>query len=83
MTHHPTLRHQLQAKDITVAPGIFDAFGATLVEQAGFHSTYLSGASVCLYTIWQAGYRSGWHVGSCRYAVDHFRTHRSAHCRRC
>ncbi len=46
MTHHPTLRHQLQAKDITVAPGIFDAFGATLVEQAGFHSTYLSGASV-------------------------------------
>ncbi len=46
MTRHPTLTQQLQATDITVAPGIFDAFGATLVEQAGFHSTYLSGASI-------------------------------------
>ena len=46
MTHHPTLRQQLQANDIAVVPGIFDAFGAVLVEQAGFHSTYLSGASI-------------------------------------
>lgn len=46
MTHHPTLRQQLKASEITVAPGVFDAFGATLAEQAGFHSTYLSGASI-------------------------------------
>ena len=46
MTHHPTLRQQLQAKEIAVVPGVFDAFGAVLVEQAGFHSTYLSGASI-------------------------------------
>jgi 2-methylisocitrate lyase-like PEP mutase family enzyme len=46
MTHHPTLRQQLQAGDIAVAPGVFDAFGAALVEQTGFHSTYLSGASI-------------------------------------
>jgi len=46
MTSHPTLRQQVQASNITVAPGVFDAFGAALVEQAGFHTTYLSGASI-------------------------------------
>lgn len=46
MMRHPTLREQLAGPEITVAPGVFDAFGATLVEQAGFHTTYLSGASI-------------------------------------
>ena len=46
MTQHRTLRQQLQGSEIAVAPGVFDAFGATLVEQAGFHCTYLSGASI-------------------------------------
>ncbi len=31
---------------IVVAPGIYDALGAVLVEQAGFEAAYLSGASV-------------------------------------
>ena len=46
MTLHPTLRDQLSGKDIAVAPGVFDAFGAVLAEQAGFHAAYLSGASI-------------------------------------
>lgn len=46
MTRHPTLRQQFGGSEIVVAPGVFDAFGATLVEQAGFHTTYLSGASI-------------------------------------
>jgi 2-methylisocitrate lyase-like PEP mutase family enzyme len=46
MMLHPTLRDQLAGKDIAVAPGVFDAFGAVLAEQAGFHAAYLSGASV-------------------------------------
>jgi len=46
MTIHSTLKAQLAASDIAVAPGVFDAFGAVLAEQAGFHSAYLSGASI-------------------------------------
>lgn len=46
MTLHPTLRDQLSGKNIAVAPGVFDAFGAILAEQAGFHAAYLSGASI-------------------------------------
>ena len=34
------------AGGIVVAPGVFDALGALLVEQAGFDCLYLSGASV-------------------------------------
>lgn len=46
MTLHPSFRDQLSGDDIAVAPGVFDAFGAVLAEQAGFHSAYLSGASI-------------------------------------
>lgn len=40
------IKQQLAGSEITVAPGIFDAFGAVLVEQAGFRTAYLSGASI-------------------------------------
>lgn len=46
MTHHPSLRNQLSGAEIVIAPGVFDAFGAVLAEQAGFHTAYLSGASI-------------------------------------
>ncbi len=46
MTLHPTLKDQLSGKDVAVAPGVFDALGAVLAEQAGFHAAYLSGASI-------------------------------------
>ena len=46
MTKHLNLEKQLSDDGIVVAPGIFDALGAVLVEQAGFHSAYLSGASI-------------------------------------
>ncbi len=46
MTDHPPLSTQLAGKNIAVAPGVFDAFGAVLAEQAGFHAAYLSGASI-------------------------------------
>ncbi len=46
MTTHPTLKMQLAADGIVVAPGIYDSLGAVLVEQAGFHAAYLSGASI-------------------------------------
>jgi 2-methylisocitrate lyase-like PEP mutase family enzyme len=36
----------LQAPEILVAPGIYDAFGGALLEQAGFSAAYLSGASI-------------------------------------
>jgi 2-methylisocitrate lyase-like PEP mutase family enzyme len=40
------LRDRLRRKPILVAPGVYDAFGALLAEQAGFEALYLSGASV-------------------------------------
>jgi len=40
------LSDQLQADDIVVAPGIYDAFGGVMAEQAGFSAAYLSGASI-------------------------------------
>ena len=42
----PTLARQLAADDIVVAPGIYDAFGGLMAEQAGFSAAYLSGASI-------------------------------------
>ena len=36
----------LSQPGIIVAPGIYDALGAVLVEQAGFKAAYLSGASI-------------------------------------
>ncbi len=46
MTNHPPLKDQLSDGGIVVAPGVFDALGAVLVEQAGFRCAYLSGASI-------------------------------------
>lgn len=41
-----TLKDRLSGPDIVVAPGIYDALGASLAEQAGFDTVYLSGASL-------------------------------------
>ena len=38
MTNEPSLNDQLSGGTIIVAPGIFDALGAVLVERAGFHT---------------------------------------------
>ncbi len=40
------LSDQLKSDDIVVAPGIYDAFGGVMAEQAGFSAAYLSGASI-------------------------------------
>ena len=43
---HPNLSRQLSEASIVVAPGVYDALGAVLAEQAGFTAAYLSGASI-------------------------------------
>jgi 2-methylisocitrate lyase-like PEP mutase family enzyme len=40
------LGERLSLSDILVAPGIYDAFGAMLAENAGFECLYISGASI-------------------------------------
>ncbi len=42
----PKLSAQLAGTGIVVAPGVYDALGAALCEQAGFTAAYLSGASI-------------------------------------
>lgn len=41
-----TLKSRLHSPNIVVAPGVYDALSASLVEQAGFDTVYLSGASL-------------------------------------
>jgi len=41
-----TLRDRLTRPGIVLAPGVYDALSAVLVEQAGFEAAYLSGASI-------------------------------------
>ncbi|WP_372965702.1 oxaloacetate decarboxylase [Marinobacter sp.] len=41
-----TLKERLQSSRIIVAPGVYDALSASLAEQAGFDTVYLSGASL-------------------------------------
>lgn len=41
-----TLKDRLLNKNIVVAPGVYDALSASLAEQAGFDTVYLSGASL-------------------------------------
>ncbi len=41
-----SLRARLRDPRILLAPGVYDAFGALLAEQAGFEAVYLSGASI-------------------------------------
>ena len=40
------LKQRLEAPGIVLAPGVYDALSALLVEQAGFEAAYLSGASI-------------------------------------
>lgn len=40
------LTRRLTAPGLVVAPGVYDALSAALVEQAGFEAAYLSGASI-------------------------------------
>src|SRR5512142_1386607 len=40
------LRARLKAGPLIVAPGIYDAFGARFVEQAGFDAVYMTGNGV-------------------------------------
>jgi 2,3-dimethylmalate lyase len=49
MTQHITrrrLRERLTSGPMIVAPGIYDAFGARFVEQAGFEAVYMTGNGV-------------------------------------
>ncbi|GAC1358860.1 MAG: isocitrate lyase/PEP mutase family protein [Variovorax sp.] len=39
-----TLRQQLGAPGMVIAPGAYDGIGARLIEQAGFHAVYMTGA---------------------------------------
>jgi len=45
-TTHPSLAEMVRDPAILVAPGIYDALGALVAEQAGFRAAYLSGASI-------------------------------------
>lgn len=41
-----SLLDRLQKSEILIAPGVYDALGAGIAEQAGFEALYLSGASL-------------------------------------
>lgn len=41
-----TLKERLRSGEIVVAPGCYDALSAVLIERAGFHASYLSGAAL-------------------------------------
>ena len=44
MNSENTLRKQLDAAGMIIAPGAYDAIGARLIEQAGFQAVYMTGA---------------------------------------
>ncbi|WP_448212009.1 isocitrate lyase/PEP mutase family protein [Colwellia sp. MEBiC06753] len=46
MSHAAKLRQLINAPEILVAPGGYDALSASLIEKAGFNTMYLSGASI-------------------------------------
>ncbi|MDX2144879.1 MAG: isocitrate lyase/PEP mutase family protein [Rhodospirillaceae bacterium] len=46
MTHAQTLRALLKAPEFIVAPGMYDALTALMIEQHGFACAYLGGASI-------------------------------------
>ena len=46
MTNDISLKARLAARDIVLAPGVYDALSALVAEQAGFEALYLSGASI-------------------------------------
>jgi len=41
-----SLRERLRRKPILLAPGVYDALGALIADQAGFEALYLSGAGI-------------------------------------
>ncbi|WP_127556688.1 isocitrate lyase/PEP mutase family protein [Saccharospirillum alexandrii] len=45
-SHASSLKTRLHHSDIVVAPGVYDALSASLAQQAGFDTVYLSGASL-------------------------------------
>jgi 2-methylisocitrate lyase-like PEP mutase family enzyme len=45
-TPRQRLRDRLKSGPVIVAPGIYDAYGARLVEQAGFEAAYMTGNGV-------------------------------------
>lgn len=45
-TPSASLKARLHSTDIVVAPGVYDALSASLAQQAGFDTVYLSGASL-------------------------------------
>lgn len=45
-TPRQRLRKRLKQKSLIVAPGIYDAYGARMVEQAGFEAAYMTGNGV-------------------------------------
>lgn len=45
-SHASSLKTRLHHPDIVVAPGVYDALSASLAQQAGFDTVYLSGASL-------------------------------------
>lgn len=46
MTEQTGLKARLEKPELLLTPGVFDAFGAMLAEQAGFEALYVSGASI-------------------------------------
>ncbi|MGC1175238.1 isocitrate lyase/PEP mutase family protein [Polaromonas sp.] len=44
MNTFPSLRQQLSAPGMVIAPGAYDGIGARLIEQAGFSAAYMTGA---------------------------------------
>jgi 2-methylisocitrate lyase-like PEP mutase family enzyme len=48
MSHAATLRSLLAAKDMVIAPGVYDGITARLVELAGFKAAYMTGAGTSL-----------------------------------
>ncbi len=46
MDRHAEFRARLARPEPLLAPGVYDALSASLVEQAGFEAAYLSGASI-------------------------------------
>jgi 2-methylisocitrate lyase-like PEP mutase family enzyme len=45
-TPRQRLRKRLESGPVVIAPGIYDAYGARLVEQAGFEAVYMTGNGV-------------------------------------
>ncbi|WP_395345146.1 hypothetical protein [Variovorax sp. UC122_21] len=48
MKTNPTLRQQLAAPGLVIAPGAYDGIGARQIEQAGFGAVYMTGAGTRL-----------------------------------